>query len=143
MGATAALIASIGLQVGQGVLKAKAARDQAKAIADAAEFNALRAEQQALSEEGRLRRIGRRKLSTQRVKFAKAGVQLEGTPLEFLAQNAAELELDALNARIAGQNTARLERDRAEVALDVGRLGAGAALISGLSGGAGTFLVNR
>ena len=143
MGAAApfiALAAVAGLKIGGGVLQAKAARDQADAIAEAAEFNALQAEQQGLAEEGRLRRLARRKISTQRVLFAKAGVTLEGSPLFFLAQNAAELELDAANARINARNSARLDRERAEVALDAGRTAAGAALLSGLAGAAGTAL---
>lgn len=143
MGAAAPFIALAvvaGLKIGGAVLQGKAARDQADAIAEAAEFNALQAEQEGLVEEGRLRRLARRKLSTQRVLFAKAGVTLEGSPLFFLAQNAAELELDAANARISARNSARLDRERAEVALDAGRTAAGAALLSGFAGAAGTAL---
>ncbi len=135
-----ALVAGAGLKIGGGVLQAKAARDQADAIAEASEFNALQAEQQGLVEEGRLRRLARRKLSTQRVLFAKAGVTLEGSPLFFLAQNAGELELDAANARISARNSARLDRERADVALDAGRTAAGAALLSGLAGAIGVGL---
>ena len=134
------LVASIGTAVGGAVVKGRAAKAQAEAIADAAEFNALRAEQAGAAEESRVRRLNRRTLSSQRVQFAKAGVRLEGTPLEFLAQNAAELELNALQARIAGANTARLERERAEVALDAGRVSAGAALLEGISGATGAAL---
>ena len=144
---TIALIISVATQVGGAIVKGKAAKAQAEAIADANEFNALRAEQAGSAEESRQRRMNRRTLSTQRVQFAKAGVRMEGTPLEFLAQNAAEFELNALQARIQGQNTALLERKAADVALDVGRVSAGAALLQGLSGAAGTVLstqgVNR
>lgn len=139
----AALAVAIGGQLAGGIFKGKAARDQAQAISDAAEFNALRAEQQGLAEEARLRRLGRRRLSTRRVGIAKAGVQLEGSPLAVLAQDAAELELDALNARIGAQNTAILDRRRAHEARQSGRTAAGAALIAGLAGGAGTFLAKK
>ncbi len=134
------LAVSIGTSVAGAVVKGKAARDQADAIADAAEFNAIRAEQAGAAEEGRVRRLNKRTLSTQRVQFAKAGVRMEGTPLEFLAQNAAELELNAMQARIAGANTSRLERERADVALDAGRTSAGAALLQGLSGAVGSVI---
>lgn len=137
---TIALIISVATQVGGAIVKGKAAKAQAEAIADANEFNALRAEQAGNAESSRVRRLNRRTLSTQRVQFAKAGVRMEGTPLEFLAQNAAELELNALQARIQGQNTARLEREGADVALQAGRTSAGAALLAGLSGAAGTVL---
>ena len=143
MGAAAPAIflaVGAGLKIGGAVIQAKAQRDQADAIAEAAEFNALQAEQQGLVEEGRLRRLARRKISSQRVLFAKAGVTLEGSPLFFLAQNAGELELDAANARIAARNSARLDRERADVALDAGRTAAGAALLAGLSGAFGTAL---
>lgn len=136
----ALLVTSIATAVGGAVVKGKAAQNQAEAIADAQEFNALQAEQAGNAESSRVRRLNRRILSTQRVQFAKAGVRLEGTPLEFLAQNAAELELNALQAKIAGANTARLNREAADVALEAGRLSAGAALLQGLSGAAGAAL---
>ena len=54
------LVASIGTAVGGAVLKGKAATEQAEAIADAAEFNALRAEQAGNAESARVRRLNRR-----------------------------------------------------------------------------------
>ena len=130
-------IAAIASSIGQGVLAAKAAKQQAQAISDAAEYNAVRAEQEGQAKQSRLRRQARRKLSSQRVKFAKAGVRIEGSPLDLLAQNAAEFELDALDARIAATNTSVLENKRAHEARKAGKTAVGAALLKGLAGGAG------
>jgi hypothetical protein len=55
----------------------------------------------------------------------------EGGWLERLTQNAAEYETNALNASIAGRNTARLNRMHGANAIRQGNMQAGAALLTG------------
>jgi hypothetical protein len=85
-----------------GEYNAKTAEENAKATAEAAEYNALAQEEQALQTEmdsreniRRKRLENRRFQSTQRARFAKAGVTEEGSPLEVMADTAALLEMDA------------------------------------------------
>jgi hypothetical protein len=138
---------AIGSTVAGALFQKRATRQDAAAIKDAAEFNARQALQAGAEEEARRRRLARRTLSSQRVAFAKAGVVLEGSPLELLAQNAAELERDAVNEGIAARQTAALERFRGESAEEVARRRGGASLLSGLtraaSLGASLTLVGR
>ena len=114
-------------------MQADAAKAQAKAAAAAAEYNAVLAEMEGKAEARRRRRGARRALSSQFVQMAgKSGVMAEeGGWLERLTQNAAEYEINALNASIAGRNTARLNRMQGANALRQGRMQAGAALLTG------------
>lgn len=131
-------IAGAGLQLASGFQGAEAALENARAVEEAALFNSLLAEQEGATESARLRRRNRRLLSSQRVKFAKAGVRLEGTPMEVLAQNAAELELDAANVSIAARNTSELEQMRASNARRQGKRSARASILGGSARAAGT-----
>ncbi len=129
---TLAAIAAV-TQLAGGVFQARGAQAEADAVASAAEYNQALALQEGRAEERRRRRVARRELSSQRVAYAKAGVTLEGSPLQRLGQNAAEFEVDALNVGVASRNTANLERKRARSARRIGRRQAGAALLSGVS----------
>jgi len=124
------------------VLSANAALEQSNAVWAAARYNALRAEQQGRAEEARQRHIARRALSSQFVQMAgKSGVIAEeGGWLEALVWNAAEYEVNALNAAIAGRNTARLERARGEAAKEAGKRRYAAEMISGVGKLVGTGL---
>ncbi len=136
------------LQFGGALFQAKSAIDQAKVEQDAfeasARFNTAVATREAAREEARVRRGSRRKLASQRVKFAKSGVRLEGSPLQVLTDNAAEFEVDAMNVRIDGHNQGLLERQRAGVqsaaAERRGRNLAGAALLRGGTQAGGSLL---
>jgi hypothetical protein len=121
----------IGAPIASGISQRRAIKLESDAVASAAEYNAAIVIQEGAQEAARRRRLARRELSSQRVAFAKAGVRLEGSPLELLAQNAAELELDAVNVEIAARNTANLERTRAKNIKDISRTSQGAALLSG------------
>ena len=85
------------------------------------------------AEERRHRRLARRSLSSQFVQMAgKSGVIAEeGGWLERLVSNAAEYETNALNASIAGRNTARLNRAHGANAIRQGNQMAGASLLAG------------
>jgi len=104
-------------------LSAKAAKEDARAVQAAAEYNANIAEMEGDAEEARRRRISRRELSSQFVQMAaKSGVTAEeGGWLEALVRNAAEYEVDALNVSIATRNTAALERARGQAAKRIGK----------------------
>ena len=116
-------------------MQADAAKAQAKAAAAAAEYNAVLAEMEGNAEERRRRRGSRRALSSQFVQMAgKSGVMAEeGGWLERLTQNAEEYEINALNASIAGRNTARLNRMHGANAIRQGNMQAGAAMLTGAS----------
>jgi hypothetical protein len=135
MGAILAGI-GIGAPIASGISQQRAYKLEAEAVADAAEYNAALAIQEGAREAARRRRLARRELASQRVAFARAGVTLEGSPLELLAQNAAELEMDALNVELDARRTANLERMRAKSIRDVSRTARGAALLSGATTGA-------
>jgi hypothetical protein len=124
------------------IMQASAAKAQARAAAAAAEYNAVLAEMEGNAEERRRRRLGRRALSSQFVQMAgKSGVIAEeGGWLQALVQNAAEYEVNALNASIAGRNTARLNRAHGANALRQGRMQAGASLLAGTGRVAGMAL---
>ena len=126
-------------------LSVKAAKADAKAAQAAAEYNAALAEMEGRAEESRQRRIARRTLSSQFVQMAgKSGVIAEeGGWLEALVWNTAEYETNALNAAIAGRNTAALERSRGRAAKRIGKQRAGAEILAGASrlGGFGLSLM--
>lgn len=137
--AEAVAVLGILSSVGSGVMGARAAVQQAEATAEAAEFNRRLIERRGRQEERVIRKKGRRLLSSQAVKFAKAGVRSDtGTPLELLAQNAAAIEREALNARFNTQTAAGLEHKRARTAVKTGRQQAISSLLTGVSQGAGT-----
>ena len=119
--------------IASSIMGASAAKSQARAAQAAAEYNAVLAEMEGNAEERRQRRHARRSLSSQFVQMAgKSGVTAEqGGWLERLVQNAAEYETNALNASIAGRNTARLNRMHGANAIRQGNQLAGASLLSG------------
>lgn len=125
------LAAMAAISTGGSLLQAKGAAEEGDAQAKAAEYNRALALSQSRAEGARLRRLGRREVSSQRVAFAKSGVRLEGSPLELLAQNAAEFEIQALNAEVEGRNTANLERMRAREIRRATRRRVSATLIGG------------
>ena len=94
---------------------AKVAEAQAKAITESAEFEAKTLEQQGEVEKAQLVREKAKVLATQRAGFAKAGVRIgEGSPLEVMADTAAQFELDLATSRYniqTGQETLRYGRD--------------------------------
>jgi hypothetical protein len=122
---------AIGAPIAGGMAQADAIKQQAGAQAAAARHNAALAREQGAAEATRIRRAGRRELARQRLRVGASGVRLEGSPLELLAQNAFEIEREAVAAEIAGRNTARLDEMQARSAKRAGRTGAATALLSG------------
>lgn len=115
-----------------------AQRDAADYNARVAEMQAVSAEQAAAREEQNARLRLARTQGTVRARAAGAGLDIaQGSPLEILAENAREGELDALTARYSGQveasrarSTAALERTRGQNAVTAGWMGAGAQLLT-------------
>lgn len=94
----------------QAALNAQIARENAAFELELAEHNAEAAIQQAAAQEVILRRDRDRRISTTRAAFGAAGVQLQGTPLEVLADEAMEAEEDALLIRFGGERAAEQAR---------------------------------
>lgn len=115
--------------------------------AQLAEREAEEAQEAAAGEERRHRKAGVRLKATQRARFGALGVTPEGSPLDVMAETAAELERDALTIRRGGQlgyqrftAEASLQRIAGRSALLRGRarrrasyLGIGATALSGTS----------
>lgn len=129
---------AIGAPIAGGLQQASGIRQQARAEGAAASFNAKQSREQGAAEAARIRRAGRRELARQRLRVGASGVRLEGSPLELIAANAAEVEREAMNAQIAGANNAALDEARGKNAKRAGRVGAASALLSGGLQAAGT-----
>ena len=108
---------------------------RADGAAAANEYNARMAELFSQDEARRLRLQARKQISAQFTqRMAKSGLLPEsGGWLDVVAQNAGQLEMDAVNVEIAGANTARLDRQRAALVRAEGKQLAGSSLISGLT----------
>lgn len=115
------------------VMQASAIRQQGKAEAAAAEFNARSAEQEATSKESLIRQQAARQMGTIRSQIGKSGATSAGTPLLVLAESAANAEIDALNAQYTGQRQAALYRAGGQNAKSQARTMAGATLLSSAS----------
>ena len=118
---------------------------QGAAAANAAEFNARVAEQEAelakataSVEEERLRARNRALLASQIAATAKSGLGLAGSPLAVMAETAGQAELDALSVRFAGSTKEAFRRSEASIARFEGKqlqsgsfFTAGATILSG------------
>lgn len=95
----------------------------------------------------RRRRENQRILGTQKAVIAKSGVAMgEGSPLEALAENAALLEMDALDEKRATEierkrlwHQARIQVAQGKAASKAGKIGAVSSLLSGVGGGAASW----
>ena len=92
---------AIGLASGQ--LGAYAARAKGRAEKRAAYINAGQIEREAGMRASRLRTAGRQEIGAQRAALGASGLQAAGSPLDLLAENAAELERRAMEETLAGQ----------------------------------------
>lgn len=106
---------------GGSLLKARGEAEQADAEERAAKANAIQADLEANREAARRRRAARRTLSSQRVNAAKSGFLVQGDLLSLLADNAGELEEEALAVRRHGKQVTQRFRDYASNVRDVGR----------------------
>ena len=106
--------------------------------ANIAEQNARQSELIGAQEERHQRIMGRKALGQMRSAYGASGVTMEGSPMEVLAESAANAELDALNVAYARKsqavnfrNEARAGRFAGSQAQIAGRIGAAASLMSG------------
>lgn len=96
-----------------------------------AQKNEKQAEQVAKFEENAQRDRARRLMAAQRVGYAKAGVTLQGSPLDVIEDTAASAELDALAIRYGGASRAAAFRAQGTEAL-IGTVGnSSGALLTG------------
>lgn len=102
------------LALGSALTSVAGATGSARADAQAAEYNAALARNEARAEENRVRRLAGRELGQIRAGIAKSGVTTEGSPLLALAESAELAELDALNVRYSGESSASLYEQRAK-----------------------------
>lgn len=99
-----------------GFTKASGQIAQGKAAQKAEEFNALMTEAQGKQQESLIRRRGEQTISRAKALIGKSGVTLEGSPLEAIAESAAQTEMDILNTRFTTRTSAFLSRERGKQA---------------------------
>lgn len=129
--------AATGLQA-VGTLAAGAQQAQAANFnAQAAERDAVAARERAAFAEAQTRRRALVLAAQNRANAAASGVQMEGSPLDVLAFNAQQAELDALSTRWQGdaeaaalRSRAGADRWRARNAMTGGLIGAGTAILT-------------
>lgn len=105
----------------------KSSEDQAAALEQQGEI----ARRQAQFAEARHRERSKSLLSRQRTAIAKAGVAIEGTPLEVMTKTAEDAELDALAIRYGGQTAQHAARIEARQVRTAGRYRAASNLLTG------------
>lgn len=101
-----------------------------QAAAQAANYNARLAQMQGAQKASLTRQQGQRQLSTIRANVAKSGATSAGTPMMVLAESAANVEIDALNAMWSANQEATLSRAQGRDARQAGRLRAGTSLLT-------------
>lgn len=123
-----------------GVVAASSQASAASYNAKVAERNAKIAKQNSLVEEAAKRRETQRLIGAGAAAVGSSGLQMVGTPLDVLAENARIGELDALTIRYNGENTAesyrmdaQRERMAARSARTAGAIGAVGRLIGSVS----------
>lgn len=119
------------LKLGGTALEAKGVLEEGLAAYNAGEYNAAAARTQGVIEENRRRTVGQREISKTRTGIAKSGITFEGTPLNVLVESAANVEIDALNARWSGEQAAQMEQYKGYSAYKASQLRATAILAKG------------
>lgn len=130
--------AAIAMVLGS-LLQSSGTMQEGEAAKDAAQFNANASISDADAQAERTRIIGRRIASQNLTRIAKSGVEVTGSPLDVLAQNASDTELQALREARAGRVAAALYRSSGANALMAAGNQASAELISGAAQGLYSF----
>ena len=134
------------MMLGGGLMKGFGAMQEGKFQNALTDFNARQsfidariARENADAKAKQLRQQGARLTATQTTRYAKAGLRMEGTPLEVLAKSIERVELDAIKTRQAGEFEAqqriaegRFQKEMGKRHSKAGTLG----MISGIMGGA-------
>jgi len=124
-------IAILGTMAAGTVVSAAGAIQSSQAQAAAIEYRGEMTRRQAEYAEERQRERTKSLLSSQRTGYAKAGVSIEGTPLEVMTQTAEDAELDALAIRYGGQTAQQSARFEAGSVRTAGKYRAVSNLLTG------------
>lgn len=121
------------LAVGGGIMSAFGAYSSGQAQQQQSNYNAQVERQQAMADEAAQRRRSSAILSQSRANIGASGVEIAGSPLEVMAQSAADAELDALTIRYGGEMRAQQAEYQGRVARASGNTSAATNLLMGLS----------
>lgn len=129
------------------ISQASQASNAAKYNAQVAEQNAQIARQQGAAAAEAQARQAKQQLGKMQANYAASGVDVgQGSPLDVLADSAAQAELDNLNTRYnydlrarGFDNTSNLERSNASNAMSSGYLNAAGGALKAYSGAGGSF----
>lgn len=124
-------VPALALMAGGTLMNVYGQYQQGKAAEKAAEYNARIQEITGRQKESLIRRQGRKELSRIRTAVSKSGVRMEGSPMEVLAESAANIEMDALNARFGMETGATATRAEGKSRKRGANLSAAAQLLSG------------
>lgn len=136
---------SAGVGLAGDIMQAEGQRQEAQAYAQAEQYNIAVAKQEIevsrvarKLERRREKEAATRFTSTQQAMFAKAGVRLEGSPLDVMEESAKNMELDILiNDINQSIDQSRLESEitlrdyQAREAIRAGKVRAGVTLLTG------------
>jgi hypothetical protein len=141
MAAALPYIAAVGTAVSAvgAVAQGQAAKNASEYNARLAERDALLARKKSEEEERRYRLQSQKQKGAMRAAYARAGVTMEGSPMDVLAESAYTAELDALTIRAGGRAQSASLESQARIARLQGRsqlAGSYASAASELLGGA-------
>lgn len=126
-----ASIAGAAASVGGTVVSAIGQKKAGTAAQQAAEFNAQRALEESAIREKQIREEARLTQATGRANVGASGIELSGSPLDVLAENARQYELSALIERRGGQLEAEAQRKAGKAAKTVANYGTAGTLLTG------------
>lgn len=106
--------------------------DAGKSQYEAAQENAQLVLAEGTIEEARRRRVGEKYISSLRSRIGKSGVAFTGTPIDVLAESAANAEVDAMNAAWSARNRAKVIKREGKMAKKASYYQAGTSLLSGV-----------
>ncbi len=128
----AAAVQAAGAVAG-GIQQNNVAKANAKALEQAGRNEVMAAAGEASS----IRRKAAQETGSQVASVAGSGLELAGSPADVIAQNAAEMELDAMTALWSGQARNTQYRNQAKITRWEGRQAMTSGIISGVSSLAG------
>jgi hypothetical protein len=147
------MLIGAGLTLGGSILSGMGAQQSYGFQAGLSEFNArqywtdskialMNADEQARA----IRKQGRAITGAQRTRYAKAGVRMQGTPLEVMADTIEKVELDAINTRLKGKFASKqlktqaiFARQQAGAYRSAGDMAMFSSILGGATGAMGFF----
>lgn len=119
VGAIAAL-AGMAIQVGSAIQQGHSAKALAEQNARYAETAAVETERAGAEDLRQQRVISQKQLGDMRANYAASGLDLSGSPLDWLSESTASAERDALNIKYNTESRARAYRQTGDVQLAQG-----------------------